>query len=141
MLRILVLAGFVLFGYQWWKTHEVSGHGRSQAAEASPNGFQPVAMPSGAKENTVLVFAPLNCPHEDSQRANALAESLVRMGIPAVRSSSFSINVNNPTEEQNALLKRTAAIASSGIPVVFINGMGKSRPTLDEVVAEYARTK
>lgn len=142
MLRLLVIIGFVVFGYQWWKTHEVTTiRHHSSNAEASPNGFQSVAMPAGAKDNEVLIFAALNCPHEEAQRADALADRLTRMGIPNRRSSSFSIHIAEPTEEQNAAAKRTADVANGTIPAVFINGMGKSNPTFEEVVAEYQRTK
>jgi hypothetical protein len=32
-------------------------------------------------------------------------------------------------------------VFEQGAPAVYINGMGQSNPTADEVVAEYRRTK
>ena len=141
MLKLLVLVCGLLFSFHWWQTHDIAKHRHANIAQESPNGFTPVAMPDDAKDNTVLVFAPVNCPSKEAQRADALADGLTRQGIPNRRSSHFSLNFNQPTDEQQAAIKRTTAVLNGSIPAVFINGMAKSNPTLDEVVAEYRRTR
>ena len=40
-----------------------------------------------------------------------------------------------------AAFKRTSVVMEGEIPAVMMNGMGKSNPTLDEVLAEYERTR
>ena len=74
------------------------------------NGFIEVVMPDGAKDDTVLIFAPPNCPRESAQRARELHEFLVQKEIPAT------------------------------MTIVLINGWGKSNPTPTQVAAEYERT-
>jgi hypothetical protein len=142
MLRFLVVVGCLIFAFQYWKTHKVSTtRHHTSVAQASPSGFQPVLMPDGAKDNVVLIFAALNCPHEEAQRADALAENLTRRGIPNRRTSSYSLKLGEKTDELQDAVKRTMEVMNGTIPAVFINGMAKSNPTLDEVVAEYERTK
>lgn len=141
MLRFFVVVGCLIFAFQFWKKHDVPWRSYTNVSQESPGGFQPVLMPDGAKDNEVLIFAAVNCPHEEAQRADALAEDLTRKGIPNRRSSSFSLNLKEPTAELQAAVKRTTDVMNGTIPAVFINGMAKANPTLDEVVAEYERTK
>src|SRR5919198_4039076 len=58
-------------------------------AAKTPNGFVSVIMPEGASKNTVMIFAPLNCPSAGAQRADALASELTGRGIPNVRSDTY----------------------------------------------------
>ncbi len=141
MLRFFVVVGCLIFAFQYWKKHDVPARSHTNVSQESPNGFQSVLMPDGAKDNVVLIFAAINCPHEEAKRADALAESLTRKGISNRMSSSFHLNLTEPTAELQAAVKRTTEVMNGAIPAVFINGMAKSNPTLDEVVAEYDRTK
>lgn len=75
------------------------------------------------------------------QRADALSERLNRLGIPNVRSASYSVNRNDPSAEQKAGLDRAVGVLNGEIPAVFVNGMAKANPSAEEVAAEYARTK
>jgi hypothetical protein len=147
LLIVLGAAGFV---FQWWKGHAGREHHGARAIamtqstdgrQASANGFIDAAMPDGAKPGTVLVFAPVNCPSEAAQRADALAEQLTRLGIPTVRSSSYSASVTSPSAEQRERVERAVSVIQGEIPAVFINGMAKANPSVDEVVAEYERTR
>ena len=141
----LVLAVAVLgYGYHAWHVHK-NGDATlaTTSARSAPgsSGFMPVAMPEGSSRNTVLILAPINCPSSDAKRADVLAESLTRRGIPNIRSSSYSLRIANPSEAEQANMKRAGDVLGGGIPAVFVNGMGKSNPSIDEVAAEYARTR
>lgn len=137
IIRLLILAGLIGLGYHWWQGRGDASH----AASESQSGFVSVLMPAGAERNNVLILAPVNCPSEDAQRADALAAELTRMGIPNTRSSSYSLAVDNPTREQKERMDRAVVVMNSDIPAVFINGMAKSNPTAEEVAEEYARTR
>jgi hypothetical protein len=133
ILKILVFIFLVIGGYKWWQSMEV-------AELTSPAGFIPVQMPDRAEADTVIIFAPKNCPREPGKRADKLGSELERLGIPYVRSSSFSVYIPDPSAEQQQALKRSGSVLEGEIPAVFINGMGKSNPTAEDVVAEYNRT-
>jgi hypothetical protein len=140
LLKILMVVGVLGFAYHSWNEHKQAKLLAVQA-QASPGGFIPAAMPNDAKPGTVLILAPLNCPSDAAQRADALAVRLDRMGIPTQRSNHFSANVTNPSEEETANLNRSASVLNGEIPAVFINGMAKANPSADEVAAEYRRAK
>jgi hypothetical protein len=138
LVKILILIGIAGFVVHLWKNHEAQ---KLLTSELSPSGFIRVAMPDNAPNNSVIILAPVNCPSDAAQRADALAARLSNLGIPIVRSSSFSANIENPTDEQNTALRRAVSVLEGEIPAVFLNGMGKSNPTIDEVTAEYERTR
>ncbi len=138
MVRILIIIAVLGFAAYWYKNHDVAS---SAAAQKSQNGFISVIMPDGAAANSVVILAPLNCPSDAAQRADALSARLTELGIPNVRSSSFSANIAEPTDEQTAAMKRSISILNGDIPAVFLRGMGKANPTAAEVAAEYRRTK
>lgn len=137
-LRILMLVGALGFAAHWWKNHESVA---TSVAEPSPNGFEQVVMPDGVAANTVVILAPVNCPSDAAQRADALADALTRQGVRNIRSASYSANIANPTDAQNAAIKRAVAVMNGEIPAVFVNGMAKANPTADEVISEYERTR
>ena len=97
-------------------------------------------MPDNAKEDIVIIFAPLNCPREAGQRARALNERLTQLDIPNMITSSYSLRYTDSSDAFKARIQRTAAIMEGEIPAVLINGMGKANPTAEEVAAEYERT-
>ena len=140
VLAIIAAAGFA--------EHVWQGHAHRHAelaiahaqAQSSANGFVATAMPEGASADTVLVLAPVNCPSQAARRADALARKLTEMRIPNRRSDSFRLHVNNPTPEQRDAMQSATNVLRGEIPAVFINGMGKSNPTAEEVAAEYERT-
>ncbi len=136
--RLLILVGIIGFAAHWWNNREVKAF---LDQSPSPNGFVSAAMPDGARSNTILILAPLNCPSAAAQRADALSNELGRRGIPNVRSSSYNINIPSPTAEQRAAVERAVAVLKGEVPAVFVNGMAKANPSLEEVVSEYERTK
>jgi hypothetical protein len=114
--------------------------GRAPPPEESVNGFIEVVMPDGAKDDTVLIFAPPNCPRESAQRARELHEFLVQKEIPATMTNRYSLRYTDNSEAFRAKLQRTAGVMEGDIPIVIINGWGKSNPTPTQVAAEYERT-
>lgn len=135
IIKLLIVLGIVGGGYQYWKEHrQGAAHETIAAAAASESGF--IAMPpvDGASAKTVLVIAAQNCPHEDAQRADGLADDLSRMGIPVTRMHSISFNITGP---DNSALQQINSVMNGPLPIVIVNGRAKSSPTLAEVVAEY----
>ena len=112
-------------------------------AEKSVNGFIEVAMADGAQPDTVFIFAPPNCPSLQAERARELERGLKARGIPATITSHYSLRYTETSDELQARIKRTMAVLDAparDAPPVFVNGMGKRNPTLEEVAAEYERT-
>lgn len=136
-LRILIVIGIVGFAVHWWKDRDVS---HDRVAHTSPNGFVSAVMPEGAGPKAVVILAPVNCPSDAAQRADALSARLTELGIPNVRSSSYTASVTDPSDEQRAAMQRSLSVLKGEIPAVFLHGMAKANPTADEVVAEYRRT-
>ena len=136
-LKLLAVVAAVALAIHWWRGR---GEGIDGAAK-SPNGFVSVTMPERAPSNTVIIFAPLNCPSDAAQRADTLASELTSRGIPNVRSDSYTAKVTNPTADQEASLQRTHDVVNAGVPAVFINGRAKANPTLKEVIAEYSGSR
>lgn len=137
--KLLIVLAALGFGFHLWQQHQSSAR-LEAGASPSPGGFVDTAMPQGAKPDTVLILAPLNCPSEAAQRAEALAAELDRMGVPHVRGDSFSLNFSNPSEQERASADRAVAVLNGTIPAVFVNGRGKANPSAQEVADEYRRT-
>lgn len=136
--RLLILLAALGFGFHLWQQHQRAG--TLTSAQASPGGFVPAAMPDGASPGTVLILAPVNCPSDAAQRADALAAALTRMGVPNVRGDRFALNFSNPSDEERAAADRAVAVLNGTIPAVFVNGMAKANPSAEEVAEEYRRT-
>jgi hypothetical protein len=98
-------------------------------------------MPEGLQRNKVLILAPLNCPSSGAKRADALADRLTQMGIPYERGNSYLLHTSAMTTEQQFRLKHTTDVLGGEVPAVFVNGMGKSNPSADEVAAVYRSTQ
>lgn len=139
-LKFLLVIAAIGLGVHVWQG-QAKRNALAAVQSESPSGFLPIVMPDGAAANTVLILAPENCPSDAAQRADALAEQLGRRGIPHRRSSSYSSAIQNPSQEQRANLERTAFVMNGEIPAVFVNGMGKANPSVEEVIAEYERTR
>lgn len=137
-LRVIIIVALFGFGYHWWGQRSE----RLAITRAmDQNGFLPVPMPAGAERDTVLIFAPVNCPKEAAQRAAALAEKLTNAGVPNLRTSVYPAQAFAPTEENHAAYKRLNVVMTGEIPIALVNGMGKANPSADEVVSVYYRTR
>lgn len=97
-------------------------------------------MPSGTTSHKVYILAPQNCPKEAGQRADALERELKRRGVPVERSSKGSVSARNISEEEKSKFSNTVEILNGTIPAVFVNGMAKTNPDIEEIIAEYRRT-
>jgi hypothetical protein len=146
MKKLIFLAILIgIFAYQ--KNGSKSGintgdNNTSVAATDVGHGFVSVFMPNGSSPNQAYVLTPINCTSEEVAIGEKLAKDLEAAGILVTRSESFRVSVENATEEQNAAINRsTEVLNSGGPPIVFLNGYGKSRPTVGEVLAVYNLTK
>jgi hypothetical protein len=51
------------------------------------------------------------------------------------------MKVNKASAEERARIEHTVAVLNGDIPAVFVNGMGKSNPSAEEVAEVYRRTQ
>ena len=137
-LRLLLAVAFLGLCVHYWHAWREE---KALQAIASPNGFLPVPMPTNTPPNTVLIFAPLNCPREGAQRAEALSQKLNELGIKNIKTASYAAATFENTEENLASYKRLNVVMTGEIPIALVNGMGKANPTIDELVAEYNSTQ
>lgn len=136
--RLLFVAALISFAVHLYQQHQESAALRDAK---DTHGFMLVPMPSNAVPNTVYIFAPLNCPKENAQRAAALAAKLNELGIPNIRTSHYGAQTFESTEENLAAFKRLDVVMRGEIPIALINGMGKANPTIEEVISEYNQTR
>jgi hypothetical protein len=132
---LLIAVAVIGLSVHLWHVHQRNALAREMDAFEDSNGFVPVQMPNGAPRDTVVILAPVNCPSDGAQRADALARRLSALGIPNVRSNQYRASGVNLENRSN--LERAVAVLKGDVPAVFINGKGKSNPTADEVTDEY----
>ena len=138
VLRVLAVVALLGLGAHWWgQRNERMAIDRAM----DQSGFLPVPMPAGAERDTVLIFAPLNCPKEAAQRATTRSEKLAAASIPNVKTAHYGAQTYEPTVENHAAFKRLDVVMRGEIPIVLINGLGKANPTADEIISVYNRTK
>jgi hypothetical protein len=137
LLRVVVVVGIAASGYAAWKHYEGAGARAQEAAESapSPNGFE--SVPLDGDRNSVVIFAPLNCSREEAQRADFLADTLSRRGIPVKRTQEANISFSGIPDDATA--SRVKGVMNGPLPIVFVKGRAKSNPTIEETVAEYKR--
>ncbi len=104
---------------------------------SSSHGFVDMPLPDGQSGSGVVIFAPVNCPSDAAQRAEALARHLSAQGVPYVRSQDANFGNLSSQEEAN----RVMAVMEGGIPVVFVRARAKANPSPEDVVAEYRAGK
>ena len=131
---LLIATGALALGVHLWHSHQHAVLEGQLEAMADVNGFVPVQPPIGPRPDTVVILAPLNCPHAGAQRAVALAKYLTEHGVPNLRTAEYRVAANGVDP---MLLKATAAIATGTLPVVLVNGRGEDNPAPWKVVDEY----
>jgi hypothetical protein len=122
-----------------WQHYKKSGRTVASDAPAKASasrGFVPLPAFPGSNGRAVVIFAPENCPEDAGRRADALADSLSRSGVPVSRLSRVSFNVSSPDEAS-----RINAVMNGTIPIVVVRGRAKANPSLDEVLAEYSAAR
>lgn len=131
---VLITAGALALSVHLWHSHQHAVFERQLEAMADVNGFVPVQPPMGARPDTVVILAPLNCPRAGAQRAHALAKYLTEHGVPNLRAAEYAVA---GAGRDTVLMKATAAIATGTLPVVLVNGRGEDNPAPWQVVDEY----
>ncbi len=108
-------------------------------APSDPNlRFVPMPTPQGHSSKGVVVFAPANCSRADGLRADDMMRRLEAQGIPASRASSANFPADGMSPES---VMHMNSVMAGALPAVFVNGTGKANPSVEEVVAQYNRTK
>ncbi|MHB8813026.1 MAG: hypothetical protein ACYDAE_07135 [Steroidobacteraceae bacterium] len=133
---LLITTGALVLSVHLWHSHQHAVFQRQLEAMADVNGFVPVLAPVGARPDTVVILAPLNCPRAGAQRATALAKYLTEHDIPNVRSAEYAV-AGADADADAMQMKATDAIATGILPVVLLNGRGEDNPAPWQVAAEY----
>jgi hypothetical protein len=131
LILLLALVGGL---YHYKYANHFGGGSSSDSTASEHHGFVQLPQVIGFDESRVMVVAAENCPHEDAQRADRLAEELRDRGIPVSRTHEVNFN---PAHIDMAVAQRVPAVMEGALPIVFIHGRAKGNPTLDDVVAEY----
>jgi hypothetical protein len=132
--KLLLLFSMVGAVFHFMNEHDTQS--ALKTANVSPNGFVTLPAPTNLNVDMVLVLAAEDCPEEDAQRADKLADELRRRDIPFTRAHTANFDLTDPDP---IVLKRLDLIMNGTLPIVFVNGRGKANPTLDEVVSEFDR--
>jgi hypothetical protein len=135
IIRLLLVVGIAGGGYTYWKQHHENVAQVESGPAFSENGFASLPPVEGQGSRKVFVVAAQNCPHEEAQRADRLAEDLSRNGIPVERTQNVSFSFTSQPESE--VMERMTKIMNGPLPIVFVNGRAKSNPSLEEVVAEF----
>lgn len=129
VLQFLIVICAAYGGYHYWQLHQTA---KQLQAMSNSNGFVEVPLPDGQDLNTVYVVAAENCPHEEAQRADRLAEALSKENISVQRTHHVEFSSIKDMSEA----KRVSAIMNGELPIVFVHGRAKANPVLDDVKAE-----
>ena len=130
LLKIILAITLAFGAYKYWHGHQVA---KATREATNANGFVAVPPVQGAAEDTVLVVAAENCPHEDAQRSDRLAQDLARRGIPVRRTHNVGFAF---TSVEGDTMDRLNTVMQGPLPIVFVNGRAKGNPSLDEVLDE-----
>ena len=103
-----------------------------KAEEATEFGFV-MLKPEEAKDWSVHILAPLNCPRPHAVRARDLAEALNTAGIP----HQIQDTIEFSPKDQKAAERIQKFMSSAPDPVVFIRGRAKGNPSIETVIAEF----
>lgn len=134
LIKVIAVVALAAVGYQQWQKHETT---TAISASTSANGFVPLPKFQGTDVRSVTIFAAENCPHDDAQRAEALADALRRNGIPVTRLHSANFQL---TEADADKAKQINAVMTGEVPIVFIDGRARANPSFDDVMAEWKAT-
>jgi len=134
VLKLLIVLAIVGAGYHHWESSSGPSGPASAAASRSTTGFVALPRAEGQSDRAVFVVAAQDCPEEDAQRADRLAEDLDRKGIPVVRTHNVSFRFEGGDAGQAAAV---SAVMRGPLPIVFVRGRAKANPSLADVMAEY----
>lgn len=135
LLKLALVLAIGAGAYNYWRQHRHEGPSeRPDARLSTSSGFVSLPAVRGQSPSAVLVVAAEDCPHEDAQRADRLAEDLSRNGLPVVRTHSVGFDIPNGGQADLDGINR---VMTGQLPVVFVRGRAKANPTLEEVLAEF----
>jgi hypothetical protein len=135
---VLAVAGWQHYTKQPGRTATGDAQAEAGAEASRSRGFVPLPAFAGSSGRAVVIFAPENCPEDAGRRADALADSLGRSGVPVSRMSHVSFTM---TDADPSTVQRVNAVMTGTIPIVVVRGRGKANPSLDEVLAEYSAAR
>lgn len=98
----------------------------------SQNGFVELPELTNIHTDSVIIFAPENCPKEGARRAEVLADKLERNNIPVMQASNAKFG-----QVDVSMRSRLDRVMRGTLPIVLVGGWGKANPTYEEVVSEY----
>jgi hypothetical protein len=134
---VLAVAGWQHYSKKSGSTAAADAPTESTGSSAS-RGFVPLPAFAGSSGRAIVIFAPENCPEDAGRRADALADSLSRSGVPVSRLSHVSFTT---TDADPTTVQRINAVMTGTIPIVVVRGRAKANPSLDEVMAEYSAAR
>ncbi len=137
LFKLLLVLAVAAGAYHFWKQPRAGGGtgAGTVAADAADDGFVPLPPVRGQSPAAVLVIAAEDCPHEDAQRADRLADDLSRSGVPVTR--LHNLGFDNVSADDVA---RINAVMGGTLPVVIVRGRGRANPSLAQVLAAYRGT-
>ena len=142
LILLAVLIAIFAFYKQGHKSSDSAENNNTSAENIDVgHGFVKVFMPDGSNPNVALVLTPIHCTSEEVAMGKKLEEDLKAAGVPVSRAENFDISVDNATEDQKIAINQSVELFKSDSPIVFLNGYGKSRPTVAEVLEVYKLTK
>jgi hypothetical protein len=133
IIHIIILLGAV-GAYHYWSDRRSDAWQEQPTVSATDEGGFVDLPVDGGGEDGVLVLAARNCPRQDAQRADALADELSRRGIPVKRTHRVNFTLAGPDA---GVSKRINAVMKGRLPIVFVNGRARSNPTIAEIINEY----
>ena len=93
-----------------------------------------VTMPENSVSmDKVIVLSSPNCPSDQAQRANDIADYLTRKNIPFVRTSNINFTLNHESEMKTI----NTIMAGKKQPVVIVKGKAKGNPEFSEILEAY----
>ena len=134
-IKALIVISIAGGGYNYWKQHHENLGQIEADSTIGETGFASLPPVDGQRPRIVFVVAARNCPHEEAQRADRLADDLSRDGIPVQRTDGVHFSFTDPPD--SATMDRINKVMNGPLPIVFINGRAKSNPSLEEVTSEF----
>ena len=132
VVKMLLLLAVIGAAFHFWNERDAKS--ALKTADVSRNGFVVVPAPTNWNADTVIVLAAEDCPKEDAQRADRMADELGRRKIRYTRAHSAHFDL---PDADPVVLKRLNLVMNGPLPIVFVNGRAKANPTLDDVLSEY----
>jgi hypothetical protein len=142
LVKLVLIAAISYGAYSYWseqralKSQSALGIANSSSDTArSTSGFIEMPTPQGHSAQSVIVFAPPNCPEEAGVRADEMMRRLGQEGIPAVRASSANFS------GENINVTQINSVMAGELPAVFVYGTGKANPSIEDTIAQYRKLK